>query len=367
MRFRTVDAPTARTRSDARSAEHKRERWRLARFLVVAILAVGLGACGTPGPGGTAAHPANSSSAPSAQPAARGQPTHAAHRPPGTWLAASAPVATAVSCADPTFCMTITNGSWSVWTGRHWTPPAPLATGGSLVSVSCPTPLFCMATDVSGNVFQWNGSAWSRPLNLGVRTALSAVSCPTTTFCEAVGFFGDVLRYSGASWSHPAVISTIANSTSANSTSAPTISCASPAFCVVGDGLSQSVFMVAGAWSPARLVDPMGRGVLSVSCPTARFCMAVTKSGDASLWHAGHWSTPVTVSSHRLVSVSCPRAGFCLAVGTGHDVALYSGHWTLTPLPARTEWGGLSAVSCPTVQFCLAVSGGPRDFFFHAP
>ena len=356
-------APPDSLADDTRALPHtaRRTRWRMhltARVGLALLVAVGAAACGSSP--SSAAHRAPAAKSPAASPPSH--PTQATGPSPrlaGHWAAQSAPIATAVSCTSATFCMTIGPTQWSVWNGQTWTPQASLSFGDG-AAVSCTGPRFCLATSVYGAVYAWNGSQWTAEAQLGLHSALRGISCPTPGFCEAIGQTGDAWQYNGASWTGGTVVDAVPNPANGPTT----ISCADPGFCVVGDGMSQATELVGTQWTSPRLIDPTGEGVLSVSCPTRAFYLAVTQTGQAVAWNGVRWSTPVTLTGQALVSASCPEAGFCIAVGNGASVAQLDHQWVLRPLPAKTEWGGLDAVSCASADFCLAVSGGPRDFVY---
>lgn len=347
------------TRALPNTARRARRRMHLtARVGLALLVAVGAAACGSSP--SSAAHRAPTAKSPaSSRP---GHPTHAtgpSHRLAGHWTAQSAPTATAVSCTSATFCMTIAPTQWSVWNGHTWTAPASLSFNNGAV-LACTGPRFCMATTVYGAVYAWNGSRWTTAVQLGSSTALRSISCPTSRFCAVIGQLGDAWQYNGTSWTKGTVVDAVSDPTNGPTT----ISCADPRFCIVGDGMSQVTQLVGSRWTVPRVIDPTGQGVLSVSCPTSTFCLAVTQTGQAVVWNGIRWMSPVTLTDQALVSASCPEAGFCIAVGTGASVAQFDHQWVLRPLPAATEWGGLDGVSCASANFCLAVSGGPRDFVY---
>ncbi len=327
---------------------------------IMLVVALGAVACGSPSSASSSAHRTPvARSSPGAHP---GHPAHAtgpSHRLAGHWAAQSAPIATAVSCTSPTFCMTIAPTQWSVWNGHAWTAPVSLSFGNA-AAVACTGPQSCLATTVYGTVYAWNGAQWTAEAQLGLHSALRGISCPNPGFCEAIGQTGDAWQYNGASWTGGIVVDAVPNPTNGPTS----VSCADARFCVVGDGMSQVTEFTGSRWTVPRLAAPTGQGILSVSCPTSTFCLAVTQSGQAVAWNGTRWGNPVTLTNQPLVSVSCPQVGFCIAVGIGTSVAQFDHQWVLRLLPAKTEWGGLDAVSCASADFCLAVSGGPRDFVY---
>jgi hypothetical protein len=120
-----------------------------------------------------------------------------------------------------------------------------------MASVSCSSPSFCAALDNGANAFTFNGSTWSALVNAdpnglsmgeGV-VSWPVVSCPTTAFCAAVdGGGGNVVTFDGGSWTAPVTI----DAKAANSVSGPvlvflmSVSCHSARFCVAGDSIGDA-------------------------------------------------------------------------------------------------------------------------------
>ena len=71
------------------------------------------------------------------------------------------------------------------------------------------------------------------------------------------------------------------------------------------------------AWGAAAHLDhsQASEDTVSVSCPSASFCMAVLGSGYAAMYNGTTWSRPATLSSSagQPDSVSCRSARFCVA------------------------------------------------------
>lgn len=120
-----------------------------------------------------------------------------------------------------------------------------------------------------------------------------------------------------------------------------------------------------------------GEMLVSVACPTTRFCVAVGDSAvDANRpvllrWNGAHWAlTPASVPENaQLTGLSCHSVGDCYAVG-GRVVGLglLIEHWNGTKWMTSASRGApgaeLTAVSCGTSDSCTAVGGsyvpGPR-------
>ena len=137
-------------------------------------------------------------------------------------------------------------------------------------------------------------------------------------------------------------------------------------------------------WSVSPTPSPhlAGAAVLSsVSCPSARACVAVGYEVDAAntpvalveRWNGTRWAiepTPALPGAARgfLFGVSCATPRSCTAVGsetrgraTDALIEHWSGaRWTMEPPPARVRRSPpqvtyLAAVACPSVAACTAV------------
>lgn len=148
-----------------------------------------------------------------------------------------------------------------------------------------------------------------------------------------------------ASWSAPVAVDT-----------APllSISCPSASFCVAADARGDAVVYDGGVWSAPTEVDGSNQ-LDSVSCPTASFCVAVDGDGNAVTFDGTAWSVPIDVDpGNSLSSVSCPSASFCVAVDTSGSALSYAGGAWSASLGVDPGHS-LSAVSCASASFCAAV------------
>ncbi len=99
---------------------------------------------------------------------------------------------------------------------------------------------------IKGNALTFNGSTWSAPVNANPNgltmgeggISWPVVSCPTSNFCAAVdGVGGNVVTFDGTSWTAPVTV----DSKAAHSLNGPvliflmSVSCPSATFCVAGD------------------------------------------------------------------------------------------------------------------------------------
>jgi hypothetical protein len=236
------------------------------------------------------------------------------------------------------------------WNGTRWTRSAmPKPAGADEVTISgvaCPSRAECLAAGTgyppagskSGSfplADYWNGSRWrtSRAAAAGAGGGFAAVSCPSTRNCYAVGEY-------------------------------------------TPKGTSVSVPLIehwnGATWSKQNAPVPSGTTfgeLTAVSCPSAKFCVAVGTDGSGALIErltASGWSrtTPRSAPSAMLYGVSCPSASSCFAVGSnltarGGSLALrWNGRaWSqsTTPVPRNASYAGLQAVSCVSAAHCLAV------------
>lgn len=67
--------------------------------------------------------------------------------------------------------------------------------GVSATSVSCPSSLFCVAVDETGDALTYNGSSGTAPAPIYSAEGLASVSCPSASFCAAVDSRGNAPIY----------------------------------------------------------------------------------------------------------------------------------------------------------------------------
>jgi hypothetical protein len=130
----------------------------------------------------------------------------------------------------------------------------------------------------------------------------------------------------------------------------------------------------APAWGAATHLNHSqgGEDPTSVSCPSARFCMAVLVSGYAAIYNGTTWSQPTRLSSSagEPDSVSCPTVSFCMAVDAqDSSTFLFNGStWRSAPGisdPGPSILRGMASVSCSSPSFCAAVDNGSNAFTFN--
>jgi hypothetical protein len=329
--------------------------------------------------------------------------------------------ATSIWCAAVTSCQlvgseTSNNENYplglpfsGVWNGHIVTgtssPPDNTADGASrLLGVSCPRTSWCVAAGGHGSseyvadhtlLERWNGQRWARVSSgLPVHGSFEAVSCPSKSMCMAVG--GEtsadtdvpiVARWNGRTWSTKRL------SQQAGTIRLDGVSCADARDCsVVGQIQTKPKFdatqSLVERWNGKKwriqktpTLAPEAAGLTSVSCPTARYCLATgsvsqyfTGQSDQSgydssyvlAWNGIKWSNshvplPVDRRFDDLNGVSCRAVAKCVAVGdvgaesdTSDDYAialtLSGSQWTSASLPGAEQSGGssdtLNAVSC---------------------
>jgi hypothetical protein len=310
----------------------------------------------------------------------------------------------AISCAAPTFCISVADGLTSVFDGSSWSPGARINVDEDyLASVSCPAVGHCVAVSTGGLAYRYDTGTWSgatqiRPLSGSVANNVTSISCPTITFCAVSDVFGEVVVMSGGTWSPPqnALFTDYYNST---------VACASPQFCIASSGRSTSVFdgqnwsapeyieqttsasgvaasCVANgvcrlvhsngdvfthdgiAWSAPTTIDPYAGALQAVSCPTATFCITVDGFGNDFVYDGTSWSKAARATGmNRSSSVSCPDPAYCVLVDRVGKAAVRTGdHWSEPTQVTADMYRGLVSVSCTSAQFCVA-AGDQGDLF----
>jgi hypothetical protein len=239
----------------------------------------------------------------------------------------------------------------TVWPAPKWSAPQAVdAPGGTLGPVSCVKATFCMALDsFDGYAPTFNGKSWSAPVKVEQGPVpdtgyIMTLSCATTTFCVAADLGGNAFTYNGTSWTD-----------SSTGISASDVSCASPAFCVAISSSEATVYN-GTSWSAPTVVSD-NNPLVSVSCPTASFCLAVDVFGNSYAYVDSQWGakTPFDTAAGDVSQVSCASASLCVAIDQDDQAAVYTGTWAA---PARLSSQGLDSVSCPSATFCLVDSDG---------
>jgi hypothetical protein len=249
----------------------------------------------------------------------------------------------------------------------------------ALISLSCPRPSFCAASDAFGHALTYDGSRWSAPVWVGPRDRyrVGPLSCASSSFCVALSsadgvHANSILTFDGSSWTGLHKV--------AGAGALYAITCRSSSFCVAvgtahphwnGDVGGEVVVYDGTSWSAPEEVDPKGGGLQLVSCASPSFCVAVDATGmslayDGSSWGAPRRIGPASGARFKPTDVSCITRHFCVAVGASglgapleEQSATFNGaSWSLpAPTGLSTRWSA-GSVSCPTRLFCLAVGDG---------
>lgn len=78
-------------------------------------------------------------------------------------------------------------------------------------------------------------------------------------------------------------------------------------------------------WLAPTVIDS-GNGLVSVSCASSGFCVAVRGTGQALSYDGTSWTVPTTIDGGYLVkSVSCVSTTFCMAVDQVGNVLNFTG------------------------------------------
>ncbi len=264
-----------------------------------------------------------------------------------------------ISCPSIKLCIVV-SGNGDVSYRRHgfWTSPTLLSLGGSIDSISCANQTFCVAV-ASGESATYNGHSWSRAIKMGPKKDTYEVSCPTTTFCAAVGDSAipgqasAILAFDGRSWINYGVFPTRGAKDRLVS-----VSCSTPQFCMAVNLDGEILGFNGKTWSPSR---PFGAASLvSVSCASSGFCMAVTLTGEESMYRDGTWSSEQPIEGFKnagAYSISCVSVSECTVIGlSGMVTTRMNGRWLSPLLVFPGEPAAGVAISCASLVQCVAVN-----------
>jgi hypothetical protein len=273
-----------------------------------------------------------------------------------------------VSCISPMFCMAVGHESGTTnevlietWNGTSWsvqTAPMPKTEEkGELNGVSCASSTACMAVGVStGGLLteHWNGEKWSAETMSSPKIAeassfdLSAVSCTSAERCTAVGKFWLAGRENGMFaelWNGKEwAAQTISTLAGTTVAELQSVSCGSSSSCIAVGFYDE----------PEKESKPEFYGAF-----------AVQWSGGSE-WAKPETLNPAGVRVALLASISCFSSTRCVAVGydslekSSVENALaesWNGtKWSIEEPPtSRVEDTRLYAVSCPSSTVCTAV------------
>jgi hypothetical protein len=149
-----------------------------------------------------------------------------------------------------------------------------------------------------------------------------------------------------------------------------TVSCPTTSFCMAVDNSYHAYTFNGSAWAGPYFIDQAASksesttgaapSYVSVSCATPQFCAAVDGS-RLYTFNGTSWSTPTPLSQYGGLSISCPAAGSCLAMDNNGYAYTYSGGaWTthkgVAPEAENGQDNAVYQVSCASASFCAIVS-----------
>jgi hypothetical protein len=119
-------------------------------------------------------------------------------------------------------------------------------------------------------------------------------------------------------------------------------------------------------WQRPTTVDSRNNGLVAISCPSVKLCVAVDGKGyvvtsTAPSTGARSWrrsSARIAVGAHGRVAIDCRSKGLCVVADETHDVFVSS-----RPAGGATSWmsvrvdasADVTSVSCPSRIVCIAV------------
>lgn len=137
------------------------------------------------------------------------------------------------------------------------------------------------------------------------------------------------------------------------------LSCPTVGWCVAVTDLAAATVLKDGRWSRLTTLDPNPEPpypgmVNAVSCTSPRFCVAVDGQGNAESYNGRSWTKPEHVDpDFPLTDVSCGSTNRCVAVdGDGGVLEFRAGHWSA---PNTVVTSPLTTISCVGIDFCAAI------------
>jgi hypothetical protein len=136
----------------------------------------------------------------------------------------------------------------------------------------------------------------------------------------AVNWNGKILIYDGSRWT------TLSKAGPAGLIS---VSCVSTSFCLAVSDKATSIAIHGDTWGDdARIPSLTAAFPYSVSCSSNKECVTVGLGGQSASWRKGSWSKARTVFVGRFfsgVNVSCVPKGQCMAIDSKDKSSLYRG------------------------------------------
>jgi len=256
-----------------------------------------------------------------------------------------------------------------------------------LLSVSCATSTFCVATGqgtIEPNLLEhWNGHKWSTMRAAARHDILSGVACLSPGACIAVGMNSSSVGPSSEKlvtrrWSKVPIV----GSSGGVASSFEGVSCSQGSCFALGTEVGRPITGEHGSFFASRPIDTTSWSIeqsvvnptafvylTSLSCISAEMCVGVgsyqsnplgTAQTLAEAWNGSSWSEmaiPSPGTSSQLSSVSCVSAMACTAVGNSDGNPLIENwdgtSWSVASAPPTN--GSLYGVSCPGSSTCLAV------------
>jgi hypothetical protein len=237
-----------------------------------------------------------------------------------------------VSCPSSAFCGAVdAYGDAYIYTAGVWSTAQDIAGDSSGLEISCGLPSFCLAIDEDspeGAFYTYNGTSWSAPSTVpGFVSQFaggdgnSSVACASSSLCVAMNGDGAFV-YASGTWSarEPLEAGEVTYD----------VSCTQPSFCLAVSNTGSTYGYRGNGWvemnGPPNLSQRPGATVLS--CAGASFCTLIDNVNDAYVfdgtsWSAGQQIEPGTTNS--ILSLSCPTESFCMAVDSSGNAVRYSG------------------------------------------
>jgi hypothetical protein len=238
--------------------------------------------------------------------------------------------------------MTDMSGNAYTFDGAQWSDPHQITEQAWRPSqVSCPTTDWCLALFATRTAAKYNDTAWAPvPSSL---SSESALSCTSSSMCMAVGAT-DTERFNGTAW-------TVLDS----GTKHLSISCASTTFCV-GVTPNEVQTFDGAQWHTAVPDDELWNvDSRSVSCPSPQFCLVIDGMGRQIVYRDGSWEGPYPTLTQVPLEVSCYSDTFCQSFGFGYSQTFDGHYWSaVNRSGAAAEIDDTTALSCYGVQTCMA-------------
>ncbi|MCU1688269.1 MAG: hypothetical protein JWN20_197 [Jatrophihabitantaceae bacterium] len=256
-----------------------------------------------------------------------------------------------LTCPVVGFCAALAQGAQTyVMTAGGWQLPVDNPESRYVDSLSCYAAARCTASQVGpgpgleSSTYSFDGSTWTVVAHSpGVRRAM--LDCQSATQCAAVED-RFVWRFDGSQWAQIAEIDLRPE----------VFVCASPSFCIAGNGFS-AVVLEGSAWSSSAGLTP-NTAVYSAACASVTFCAFGGNRGavtfDGATWTQWRDIT-MNAGTVPLVSMSCPAVNRCLAGDQVGFLYAFNGTGWTTLIPGPAEDSAVF-VSCPTVERCYAIS-----------